>query len=413
MPYPWDDDDIITTDPGGYLTPDWHGVAGGAGGYSSPVFAMSPESGGVAESAFDPNAYKRFQVASAIGAIGNALSAWGNNDHRAAQLAISSGINALNPLHQAQALYYGDRAKAAGRAASLAGEKLELEREEASRKRAAEARKDAAIEWLGKNPTAPREEALPYLMALDPSVAAQAFKPVEWSPIADGAYLVNKQTGETRSLPEVQADILRQRQASRAAAPQMSVKFDQGPQFGSIPPGFMLRKVGEGSYQMEPVPGSPPEKADVARKRASQQVADIVTTDIDRALEKIAGATLPVTGALGAVTRRVPGTPAFNIDELMESVRANVSFDKLQALRDASPTGGALGNVTEYEVRRLESALGSLSVAQSEAQLIENLKRVKQIYQEIIHGPAAASGKPSGGATWKWNAETGKLEPAR
>lgn len=147
----------------------------------------------------------------------------------------------------------------------------------------------------------------------------------------------------------------------------------------------------------EPIPGTKAareaeavaektEKGEKIRKKTS----DIVTTDVDRALGIIEKADIPVTGAagIGQLLANVPGTDAADLQALLGTIRANAGFDQLQAMRDASPTGGALGAVSEGEGRRLESAIGNLEQSQSKEQLVFNLKRVRRIYNEIVHGPS-------------------------
>jgi hypothetical protein len=56
-------------------------------------------------------------------------------------------------------------------------------------------------------------------------------------------------------------------------------------------------------------------------------------------------------------------------------------------MRQASPTGGALGSVTERELDLLQNSMGSLEQSQSKAQFLHNLRRVKNIYHDVIHGP--------------------------
>ena len=46
-------------------------------------------------------------------------------------------------------------------------------------------------------------------------------------------------------------------------------------------------------------------------------------------------------------------------------------------MRQDSPTGGALGNVTVQELTRLESVLGSLKIGQDDDQLIKNLNDLR------------------------------------
>jgi hypothetical protein len=146
-----------------------------------------------------------------------------------------------------------------------------------------------------------------------------------------------------------------------------------------------------------PPPGVDPKKwreeqtkralARAAGREQKETAAGIVTDEIDRALRLDKDATLPASGPLAAVTQHIPGTNSYNVKELLKTVKANAGFDKLQAMREASPTGGALGNVSDNEGARLEAAIGNLEQAQSTEQWRYNLKRVKNIYLDIIHGP--------------------------
>ena len=83
------------------------------------------------------------------------------------------------------------------------------------------------------------------------------------------------------------------------------------------------------------------------------------------------------TGFAGARLANLEGTGAYDLKETISAIRANVGFDKLQAMRDMSKTGGALGNVSNVEIKLLTDSLGSLDTAQSEDQFLEQLKRVE------------------------------------
>lgn len=84
------------------------------------------------------------------------------------------------------------------------------------------------------------------------------------------------------------------------------------------------------------------------------------------------------TGFFGGITNWVPGTPAFNLAQTLNTVKANVGFDKLQELRDNAKTGGALGQVSDFENRLLQSVWGALEQSQSKEQFIQNLERVRK-----------------------------------
>lgn len=145
-----------------------------------------------------------------------------------------------------------------------------------------------------------------------------------------------------------------------------------------------------------PPPGVDPKKwREGQTKRALAQTADkdrktasgsIVTDDIDRALKLEKDATLPASGPLAAVTQFIPGTNSYDVKQLLTTVKANAGFDRLQAMREASPTGGALGSVSNMENQLLQAAIGNLEQSQSPEQWRYNLKRVKNIYLDVVHG---------------------------
>jgi len=89
------------------------------------------------------------------------------------------------------------------------------------------------------------------------------------------------------------------------------------------------------------------------------------------------------------------GTPAAIASSRLNTLKANVGFDRLQAMREASPTGGALGQVVVAELERLESVFGSLDLASlDEPEIIRNLDNIKNAYQNILDNAIRASQAP-------------------
>jgi hypothetical protein len=88
-----------------------------------------------------------------------------------------------------------------------------------------------------------------------------------------------------------------------------------------------------------------------------------------------------VTGFIGNAMSYIPGSAAHDVASMIEQVEANIGFDRLQKMRDESPTGGALGQVSEMELTLLKSSLASLRQSQSREQFMYNLQRVKDHYQ--------------------------------
>lgn len=119
--------------------------------------------------------------------------------------------------------------------------------------------------------------------------------------------------------------------------------------------------------------------------RMRQIQATIVNDDIERARKTIRGqGNIPATG-FGSYLSGVPGTDAHQLANTLETVKSNIGFDKLQAMRDASPTGGALGAVSEFENRLLQAVYGSLAQSQTDEDLLYNLDRLERTYNAIIH----------------------------
>lgn len=143
----------------------------------------------------------------------------------------------------------------------------------------------------------------------------------------------------------------------------------------------------------QPIPGTPEaEKAETARRAREsadanrRRAADIVLQDIDRTASIVTDSPFWTTGSIGNVTQNVPGTPAHDARNLTQTIRANIGFDRLQQMREESPTGGALGQVTVEEIKRLEAVLGSIELSQTSEQLTQNLARLREVYLDIVHG---------------------------
>jgi hypothetical protein len=171
-----------------------------------------------------------------------------------------------------------------------------------------------------------------------------------------------------------------------------------GGRVGTIPPGFELREDPKtGSLSMAPIPGGPVERqemedAEKARKRKEQQAraGGTVVQDLQRALN-IVQTNPSATGRTAAATALLPDVARAETDYqsalgFVESALSNVGLDTLQQMRENSPTGGALGQVPIQQQKRLEQVLGSLDLTQRKEVVEDNIKRVINIYMDIIHG---------------------------
>lgn len=119
------------------------------------------------------------------------------------------------------------------------------------------------------------------------------------------------------------------------------------------------------------------EKAETekAKVNAATASADRIINTVDEAIPLVGITTAGVAGALN-----IPGTDGRNLEEALKTIKANLGFDRLQQMRDASKTGGALGQVAVKELEALQASIASLDRGQSPDVLKRNLEDVKFYY---------------------------------
>ena len=184
--------------------------------------------------------------------------------------------------------------------------------------------------------------------------------------------------------------------------PQTNVNVSTGSEVGSIPQGWELFTDPEtGGRSLRPIAGGPAaqeavqaEDQAIGRQAQRARAGSTVIQDLQRALDLLPdlGMLTGGEGVVGGVARstsaQVPGSVVNRITQFTESALSNVGLDTLQQMRENSPTGGALGQVPIQQQRRLEQVLGSLDVTQPPPVLDANIKRVINIYTDIIYGSA-------------------------
>lgn len=111
------------------------------------------------------------------------------------------------------------------------------------------------------------------------------------------------------------------------------------------------------------------------------------------------------TGTAGGVASLIKGTDAFNLGERLATIKANLGFDALQQMRDASPTGGALGQVAIKELEALQATIASISQGQSADELTKNLNKIEKHYTayiDAVKGVAPPASTPTA-STGGWS----------
>ena len=163
---------------------------------------------------------------------------------------------------------------------------------------------------------------------------------------------------------------------------------------GSVPPDYRMLFDDQGNPRMELIPGSPTAREIERVNQLRQQGSLSSGTYTDKAYEnmrdlRIIAETaderlLPVFGPIGSLVARTTVGPAADARALVDTISASIAFDRLDAMRKASPTGGALGQVSEGELDLLRSTLGSLSFSQSREQFLNQLDGIMKEYERIL-----------------------------
>lgn len=234
--------------------------------------------------------------------------------------------------------------------------------------------------------------------------------------------LINRQTGETILLQPSKAGGFRQEAIPAGFEIAEPLQFvDQGtqtgvynrqtaqpvapplPMSGSPETGYTQQTTpgGQGTGQFAPAPGSKAaqEAAAEARKVAAEaeaakkRIADtraqgiIALKDVDDA-RRLAKENWSATGLPGQVTSMVGSTPARDLQAKAASIKARLGFAQLQAMREASPTGAGMGNVSNFEGELLQATIANLDQAQSEDQVLQALDTIARETTRIVHGPS-------------------------
>jgi hypothetical protein len=190
-------------------------------------------------------------------------------------------------------------------------------------------------------------------------------------------------------------------EASKPSQPLVNVNTGSNSEIGTIPQGYeLVTDPTTGARSMRPIQGGP---EDMSAKTAAREDSAVANASIVK--ESIAQARtlavnedgfFPSTGLVGKRLREVGGTAANDLRSSIESITGNIAFDRLQKMREESPTGGALGAVSDTEMRLLSSTIASLDQSTTRELFLTNLARVEAVYDDIIRKFSAypAAGSP-------------------
>lgn len=141
-----------------------------------------------------------------------------------------------------------------------------------------------------------------------------------------------------------------------------------------------------------PVEGGPMDvknKADAETKKvveAKKQVANsIVVNKIDSVLGNLKENKDSWNSGTGwsSLLSGVPGK-AHDLQEDINTIKANVGFDKLSEMRASNPNGSALGPVSDFENKLLQGVAGSLDLMQGPEKISDNLRVIRALYDAVV-----------------------------
>lgn len=163
---------------------------------------------------------------------------------------------------------------------------------------------------------------------------------------------------------------------------QPSMLFDGQPATTKPPEGY--RYAADGA-SLEAIPGGPADKKSGLSEDRKIVATDTILTAASAARDLVdKGAN---TGVVGWTMGWNPESQAAELRRQVDVLKSNASIENLTAMRQASPTGGALGSVTEKENAMLAAAAGTLNPDASKEDFLRALDNYELTLLTIIHGP--------------------------
>jgi hypothetical protein len=234
------------------------------------------------------------------------------------------------------------------------------------------------------------------LQAVDPDAAVAVFgaQPEPTASQRDYQFYAQQETAAGRApLSFNDWDL----QGKKAGAANTTV--NTGGEVGTIPQGFELfTDPVTGARSMRPIAGGPEDtsKTDAAKSEGEAQKASIIRNNVAELRATLGGGglfNLPETGIVGErLARWGLNQEAVDTEQKLATLQSAIAFDQLQKMREASPTGGALGAVSERELMLLQNSVGALSNITSATELLKTLDTIDRIMAKFEAYPASDQG---------------------
>lgn len=191
---------------------------------------------------------------------------------------------------------------------------------------------------------------------------------------------------------------------------------------GTVPTGYQgVYDENNNLLRYDPVPGGPAdlEQQAAAAKAGMRQDQATITSDtvIDsarKAREAVDSGFLPSTGTVGGWLGNTIGeSNAAEVMRQTETLKAIAAAENINAMRQASPTGGALGNASDADIALLKNKAGALDPSAGDERYKTALDDYERTLLRIVHGAAAGDRIFAETRKTPQNGKTDRVNPSR
>jgi hypothetical protein len=150
-----------------------------------------------------------------------------------------------------------------------------------------------------------------------------------------------------------------------------------GQKVTEIDKGLTPQQEPEAIREAETVKADVKRKADIAKKlpkaRSAMKGTKAKISLMKSKTQEARGLVGPFTTGAGSLLANIPGTEAKRLQGVIETIKANLGFGELAEMRATSPTGGAVGQLSDKELKVLSAVKQALDQAQSSSDVIDAL----------------------------------------
>jgi len=149
--------------------------------------------------------------------------------------------------------------------------------------------------------------------------------------------------------------------------------------------GVTINAKGDVSTTYEPSTAEADRTREIGMMQSTIEQAGRVVRDIDTIISTANSASLPSTGKFSDWIATLPVTTgASDVRALIQNIEADVAFKTLADMRRNSPTGGALGAISDKELSLLAAAEGSINPTLSWPVFKRNMEAIRDARKELL-----------------------------